>query len=175
MKRSLICCLLGVTICLTGALRGAAGLDPPSVDQSTAVLFDRVLRSQDSHGIKPATVISVAPYVRPADLPPLKPHTHIHTDKLYCITSTGMFSSFLLTPTRVILEWQSRLVPSRDKTANVAHGTLGELLETEGKRLPNHASVGPHGIGASFLMDMDQRQPLLVYHVVGGKLVRVDE
>ncbi len=86
-----------------------------------------------------------------------------------------MFYSFYLTLTQVKLEWQARLVPQSDKTAMEPTGPLGRLLENSGRRIPNHAAIGKQGNGGSFLGDMDNPSPLILYHLVEGRLVRADE
>lgn len=170
------CCLIGVFLSLLHASPCGANSSVPSpADQNTAVLLNRVLHSEEGHGIRPVTVAYVTPYVRPASLPPLKLHKRIPTDKLYLITRTGVFCSFLLTPTLVHLQWQAKLVPDFDKTAMEPTGPLGRLLEGAGKRIPNHAAIGKHGNGGSFLSDMDNPSPLILYHLVEGGLVRADE
>lgn len=176
MKRLNFCGLFGTVLSLLYVLPcGADRSDFASMDQNTAVLMDRVMRSEEGQGIKPVTVVYVIPYVHPASLPPLEAHKRIFMNKLYFITSKNMFYSFLLTPTFVHLQWQARLVPQNDKTAMHPLGSLGFLLLKQYKSVPNSVSGGERADGGAFLRDIELRQPLVIYHIAKGKLVHDGE
>lgn len=177
MKRLNVCCFFGILLSLLCALPGGAeSLNTASGDHNTAVLLNRVLHSEYGRGIKPVTVIYVIPYVRPANLPPLKPPKHMPTDKIFLITSADMFYSFWLTPTEVHLEWQAHLVPLSDETALHPYGTVGFLLMKQCKGIPNTVSGGDkHAMGGAFLLDTDSRQPIIIYRRTKGKLVQDGE
>ncbi len=162
---SIVCCLLCVLPC------SAATPDMILQDQETKHLLNRVLHSEDGRRLTPASVI----YVTPSAQAPDRLHRRIPANRIYLITNSQMFYSLYLTPNRVILEWQSRLVPKTDKTAMEPTGPLGKLLEILGERIPNHAALGKHGNGGTFLGDMDNPSPLVLYHFVKGRLIRDGE
>lgn len=156
------------TFCLLCAVScRAASRESAAADTRAAVLFARVLHSEEGAGLKPATVIYVIPDVRP--------DKRLPTDKLFLITRAGMFYSFWLIPTRADLSWQAKLVPLSDEAALHPYGTLGFLLMKRGKGVPNSVSGGKHALGGAFLLDTDNRQPIMIYHPAKGKLVRDGE
>ena len=143
-------------------------------DHNVGVLLRRVLHSEHGRRIKPVTVVYVIPYVRPASLPPLTPSKSVHSEMIYLITGSHHFYCFYLTPTDVRYAWSTPLVWIHNKTAMEPIGSLGLLLLKTDKAVPNSVSAGT-GMGHMFLSAIESRQPLIIYRVAKGKLVRDGE